>query len=228
MSYNFFKTIFFFLLPTLIASSKSFSQKLQIQRVYDSTEYALKKESLLQNWNKKNQCPSESELAILIALSNYPELYQKDIRFKYRKIKTTLNARPTIGSLLFKSRKNRSYVIRINNQKLDSVIALQDVPFNAQIGLFAHEFAHFEDYHTRSFFKVLSRGFAYAHKDSKCSFEKSIDYKTIERGYGWQLLAWSKYLYYQSNASLEYLHFKSETYMNPEEIEESISELFPE
>jgi hypothetical protein len=223
---KFFSFLFFSLILTI--SPFLFSQELYIQQYYDSTEFSNKKEELLKNWNRKNNFPKESELAILIALSNYPELYNKDIKFKYRKIKTTLNARPTIGSLLFRSRKNRSYVIRINKQVKDSVIALKDVPFNAKIGLFAHEFAHFQDYQNRSFFGVLSRGFAYAHKQSKCSFEKSIDLKTIERGYGWQLLEWSNFLFNDSNASLNYLQFKTETYMQPNEIKNSIQELFPE
>lgn len=205
-----------------------FSQHFHSSHEIDSTELALHKEELLQNWNSKNALPSEFELAILVALHNYPELHHKDIRFKYQNIKTTLNARPTIGSLFFKSRKNRSYVIRINNQKKDSIIALKNVPFDAQVGIFAHEFAHFKDYQSRSFFRVLARGLAYLSKRSKRSFEKSIDLKTIENGYGQQVLAWSNYLYNDSNATAEYKVFKSETYMNPEEIQQAIDLLSPQ
>ena len=37
-------------------------------------------------------------------------------------------------------------IIRINSMDKDSLINLKDVPFNASIGLFGHEFNHIIDY----------------------------------------------------------------------------------
>jgi hypothetical protein len=142
----------------------------------------------------------------------------RKIIFKERKIKTTLNARPTIGSLLFSKKSNRTYVIRINSNKSDSIISLINVPFNAKIGLFAHEFSHFSDYQSRSLFGVIARGISYSSKKTKVKFEKEIDLSTINRGLGWQLYDWSNYIQTQSNATHKYKQIKLFTYMSPFEI----------
>ncbi len=100
----------------------------------------------------------------------------------------------------------------------DSTILLEDVPFNAQIGLFGHELAHFMDYRNRSFGKVLGRLFSYTSNKRKAHFEKEIDSMTIACGLGWQLHAWSHYVLYESSASVQYKAFKKQVYLTPEEI----------
>lgn len=170
-------------------------------------------------------CPSDLKIPIAIVLNHYPELKAKKIIFKKAKITTTLNARPTFGSLLFVKKTNRSYVIRINSSDEDSVILLNQIPLNAKIGLLAHEFSHFEDYQKRSVFGVLARGLAYSNKRAKAKFEKEIDLSTIQHGLGWQLYDWSDFVLNQSKASTLYKAFKAETYMKPHEIKSCIEQL---
>ena len=93
----------------------------------------------------KNVLP-EFEKTIYHTLAYFPELQKAHIKFKYGKISTTLNARPTIGSLFFRKRENRRYVVRINSAKKENCIQLSNVAYNAQIGVLAHEFSHFIDY----------------------------------------------------------------------------------
>ena len=97
------------------------------------------------------------DLEIFTALSYYPELANTRITIKNAKIKTTLNARPTILSTFIRKRTKRKYVIRINNKKLDSIIQFEDISFNAKIGVLGHEFAHIYDYNKRSFFGIIKR-----------------------------------------------------------------------
>jgi len=175
----------------------------------------------------KYTVPKEFELAIAIALSYYPELVDSKIKFKFKKINTTLNARPTLVSLLFSKREDRIYIIRINNLEKDSVINISEVPFNAKIGLFAHEFSHFSDYAKKSMFGVMGRGISYTSKKSKAIFEKEIDLKTIQRGLGWQLYDWSNFVLYDSTADIKYKEFKKEVYMTPEAILEVINTTYP-
>jgi len=107
---------------------------------------------------------------------------------------------------------------------MDSVILLSTVPFNARVGLFGHELAHFADYNSRSFFGVLGRMFAYSNKKGKEKFEKEIDSLTIERGLGWQLYDWSDFVLNHSNGSVSYKEFKRQIYLEPEEIKLIIEE----
>lgn len=184
----------------------------------DSTYYSIKIDSLrILNHQLKN-ITLENEIEIRLALSYFPDLKCKEIIFKERKIKTTLNARPTIGSLLFSKKNNRSYVIRINTHESDSVISLNDVPFEAKIGLFAHEFSHFSDYQSKSLFGIIARGISYSSKISKAKFEKEIDFMTIQRGLGWQLYDWSNFIQNESCATYKYKKFKLNTYLTPLEI----------
>lgn len=210
-----------FLTYTIIASF-SFAQTRNAPKSFDSLTIANKSETYAQFLSNKYTVPKEFELAIAVALSYYPELADSKIKFKYQKINTTLNARPTLTSLLFSKREDRIYILRINNSTKDSIIDVSDVPFNAKIGLFAHEFSHFADYSKKSMFGVMGRGISYASKKSKASFEKEIDLKTIQRGLGYQLYDWSNFVLYDSKADLKYKEFKKSTYMTPEEILEII------
>jgi len=50
------------------------------------------------------------------------------------------------------------------------------------------------------------------------NYEKSIDYLTIKKGFGWQLWQWSDYALNHSNATESYKDFKRKNYLNPDEI----------
>lgn len=163
--------------------------------------------------------PTELKTAVYSSLSHYPELQNNSIRFKQARISTTLNARPTLGSLLFRRKENRRYVVRINSQIADSIISVFHLSENAKKGILGHEFAHFADYETRNFWQVLGRAFSYLSKKRKAAFEQSIDTETIKRGLGIELYAWSYYVLYESNATVAYKKFKQETYLTPEEIQ---------
>ena len=202
----------------------SFGQNNHL-KFLDSSYYSKKIDSLRILNNQIKNITLENEIEIRLALSYFPELKCKEINFKERKIKTTLNARPTIGSLIFTKRNNRTYVIRINTHKSDSIISLNDIPFEAKIGLFAHEFSHFLDYQSRSIFGIIARGLSYSSKKSKAKFEKEIDLQTIKKGLGWQLYDWSNYVQTESCATYKYKKFKLNTYMTPLEILNVIQQL---
>lgn len=181
-------------------------------------------DSLKQEFGANKVVPEAYEASFYWALSHYPELQHAPIEFKTAKIKTTLNARPTLGSLLFRRKSKRSYMIRINDTEKDSVVLLAAVPLKAQIGLFGHELGHFADYTTRSFWGVLGRMFAYTHLKGKERFEKEIDSLTIDRELGPELLAWSDYVLNHSAGSEAYKNYKRQVYLEPEEIQVILEE----
>jgi hypothetical protein len=159
------------------------------------------------------------------ALEAYPELINSRITLREAKIKTTANARPTLGSLLFRKRANRHCVIRMNVSQKPGKILFAQLDTSARIGLFGHEIGHLYDYHTRRSGKVLARGFSYFGKSSKARFEKEIDQLTIQRGLGIPLYAFSHYVLYQSDAPESYKEFKRTIYLTPEEILELIQQM---
>ncbi|MDX2360593.1 MAG: hypothetical protein QNK23_07290 [Crocinitomicaceae bacterium] len=199
------------------------AQPIEQTRSFDSLEVANEVDSLRSNFGGGLIVPSRYELSALKAISYYPELANHSIEFREARIKTTLNARPTVWSLLFRRKEKRRYIVRINTRKKDSLVLLTDVPFNAQVGVLGHEFGHFSDYSKRNFFGVLKRLFAYGSRKKKEAFEKEIDALTIERGLGWQLLDWSQYVLSESEASEKYKDFKRLIYLEPEEIEHLIN-----
>lgn len=210
-------TIFFiFILVSCYGQAKK-----QIRQL-DSLFYSTKLDSLKQHYAAQKMLIEDYELITLLALSYYPEINDVKIQFKEARIKTTLNARPTLLSLIFRKKNHRKYIIRINKQMNDSIINIKSVPFNAKIGLLGHEFAHILDYHQRNFFQVMNRLFSYFSKKKKSSFEKEIDIMTIRKGLGWQLFDWSKYVLQESNAKAKYKVFKKEVYLTPEQIESYI------
>lgn len=167
--------------------------------------------------NNKKVLPEFKE-TIYHTLTFFPELENTHIKFKFQNISTTLNARPTIISLLFNKKENRKYVVRINNSSKENTVALSEVSYNAQIGVLAHEFSHFIDYSERGIWGILKRLISYTNKKAKKRFEHEIDQMTIERGLGWQLHDWAHTVLYESNAGLKYKKLKKEIYLTPSKI----------
>ena len=217
---NLYLTIF------LISATAFNSEAQQNQiRIIDSATYTMHLDSLQNTYGENKEIPAAFELPVLIALSYIPELKTAKIRFKQTKISSTMNARPTTFSLFFRIKSKRRYVIRINNADSDSLVLLKDAPFNAQIGVFGHEFNHLVDYSNRSFFGVLNRLYQYRKDETKEMYEKEIDEMTISVGLGWQLYDWSHHVIYQSKGKIEYVEFKKKIYLEPIEIDEIINDL---
>jgi len=156
----------------------------------------------------------------LIALSYYPELKDVHIEFKYSGEATTMAARPDPFSLF----SERKYLVLINNKKNFEGILLEEVPFNAQIGIIGHELAHIADYDNHNVWGIAGIYLRYLDNKRRVLFEKETDKATIERGLGWQLYDWTTYSTMANNNSSDaYRKFKQETYMHPERIKQVIS-----
>jgi hypothetical protein len=165
--------------------------------------------------------PKEFEKQILTALSYYPELKNIHIEFIRSNIKTTMACRPTTASLT--KRYNREYIITIDNDNESQGIILDDVPYNAQIGVIGHELGHIVDYESRSSVNIAGLGVNYATGHYSHDFEKGVDKLAIKKGLGWQLHDWADFVLNKSKASKEYKEFKRKTYLTPQEIKQEIS-----
>jgi len=193
----------------------------------EQNEWIHKTQELKGKYGENKNLLSEFELASLIALSKYPELLPLKIDVVYAKIKTTMQARPTIGSL-FKRKKNRIYKVFINSkeEKL-KLCALKNIPFDAQVGALAHEFAHVLHYSSKSSLELIGEGFRYwLSKEFRSRFERANDLETINRGFGWQVYHFTYFILNESNASSKYKAYKRKFYYSPDEIEEIIRSSF--
>lgn len=152
------------------------------------------------------------------ALNNYPELKGSAFKFKMTKIKTTLNIRPTVKSLLFHKKNRRTYTIRINNSIRDSIITLNKVPSNALTGLLGHELAHALDYSSKNIWGIFGRASSYLIPSFREKYEKATDSIAISRGMGQSLYNWSLFVIKNPHSTEQYKQYKKRFYLQPEEI----------
>lgn len=189
----------------------------------DRNQYEVKVSTLKKKYGKKKKIPSKYETPCLIALSFFPELNHQTIRFKYKKIKTTMVARPNLINV-FKAANKRSYTIIINNKAEKSQgVSFDELSINAQIGVVSHELAHLIDYSKKSSLEMLLCGWKYYHYEKfHQKMERDTDFEVIKRGLGRQLYDFTDYVINKSNASDDYKSFKKNFYFNPSEIDEAI------
>lgn len=148
---------------------------------------------LKSNFGKHKTIPEAFENQILTALSYFPELKDTKIKFRLKNRTTPLATRPTFFSM-FRSAKNRTYVITISEKSTDylDAIVLKNIGYNAQIGVLGHELSHISDYLNKGFgemFKVATN--EVFSKKKVDEFEFKTDLNCINHGLGYQLLDWS-------------------------------------
>lgn len=190
-------------------------------RYIDSASSVKIKESLLSKFGTNKFFIPQFRLQCLIALSYYPSLKDVHIDFVFSDITTTMQCRPTIHSII-QNLPQKEYIIYINNNKNFEGVLLENVPFNAQIGVIGHELAHIIDYEDKNTIGVINRGLDYLSDKKKKEYEQFIDSLTIKNGLGWQLYDWADFVLNKSHASNEYKDFKRNTYLTPEKIKSYI------
>lgn len=175
----------------------------------------------LDTYGRNKDFKDKALLPSLTAINYYPELRDANVRFVYKNIKTTLAARPSLLNI-FKKRENRIYTIYIDNKVKDGEgVLLENFPFNAQVGGLGHEYAHIIDYGERSKLNLLWLGIKYFFSaKARAKLEHKVDKITIERGLGWQTLAWERHIFEHSKASKKYKSFKEGLYLSSEDIME--------
>nr|WP_319397767.1 hypothetical protein [uncultured Carboxylicivirga sp.] len=161
----------------------------------------------------------------MIPFSEFNDLQNCRIKIKNKKLKTTMAARPNFFSLLL-GKKNRRYVVVVNNDENFNGVKLKDVPSEARIGLFAHELMHIRDYESRKITGVIERGYQYLSFNGKIKVEHYTDSLTISAGFGQNLYHWANFVLHDSNACEEYKAFKAQVYMKPVSILSQMEQTF--
>ncbi len=164
--------------------------------------------------------PVEFNDVIHIALQFYPGLSKINVKFRVRKSKSPLAARPTFWAIFRKASK-RKYIITISNSsnKKLAPILLKNLSFNSQVGVIGHELAHIDFYNSKSGIYFIGLALKHFSKRGIDKFEFDTDKRCVERGLGFQLLSWSKEvrekLTLKQWGGSDNPNGKRERYMNP-------------
>lgn len=167
--------------------------------------------------------PAYAETPFLLALGHYDGFENTKIKVVERNIKTTMECRPTLGSILRKPEK-RTYKIYIDKDKIEHEgIVYEELPFGAQIGVFGHELAHILDYNSKSGAQIVAMGIQYLIPEKRREIEHSIDLLAIEHGLGYQINDFAVFVFEESQASEEYKEYKRKYYFQPIQIRNILS-----
>lgn len=200
----------------LLYSTNSYGQIPSPQKTYLYDIDVFIKDSLNHSFGQNKKLPKGYELAALRALSHYPELKDSHIEFRFVKAKTAHTSRPKIGSMLNPFSK-RKYQINISTEVSEVLDPgrLENLPYNAQIGVLGHELGHTAEYADLSFWQVIKLAWKYGfNKAYQQENENNTDHRTIDHNLGYQLLEWSKI----ASPLLDAVG-RGENYLDPKEIE---------
>jgi hypothetical protein len=123
-------------------------------------------------------------------LKFYPKMLVKNIVVDYNVSSKVVNTRPTFSSI-FLPPNQRVYKISFSKKTkstMDSVL-LQNLTFNSQLGLIAHQVSTIEDYSTSGIFYMLGWYFKLHTRANKKRHYLETEEKTLELGLGYQLLS---------------------------------------
>lgn len=168
-----------------------------------------------------NNVPDHLTKQFTVICQLFPELKNDKITLVFRSISMTMQARPNIWTVLG---GERSYFVFINTKRSRNGLLLEDIPFNAQVGIIAHELCHIVDYHFKTNWELIKTGLWYLKKRNQEDYEKAVDYLVIKKGLGHQLKDWSQFVLSNKNLSAKYKKTKETYYLKPEDIHRCIEE----
>lgn len=172
--------------------------------------------------NAQHNIPKSIRYEALKALSFYPELSESQIELRFKKNikKSTMQARPTFGSI-FKKRRNRSYVILISEtfKISDKEFTTKDIPSNILIGWIGHELGHVMDYQNRSKTNLIWFGLKYLISDRFIvEAERAADTYAVAHGMEKYILATKEFILNHADIAVTYKDRIKKYYLSPEEI----------
>jgi hypothetical protein len=154
--------------------------------------------------------PKDFEAAAAIAYSAFPELKNVNIEMILTPDGAPMEAAPVIKTL-FGFRENRRYYITLNDSQ-DSYFApilLRSLPFDAQVGILAHELGHIVYYQKLNILQFGKWGLMYLISDDfRATHERSTDIMPVYHGLGSQIYQYAYYVRYDPCCREFYSHGK--------------------
>ncbi|GGZ53739.1 hypothetical protein GCM10008088_14270 [Mesonia mobilis] len=182
----------------------------------------------MMNYTNK-EIPLSIKDQVEVALTHYPQLKDTPIAFRFKKEikKSTMQAQPTYASI-FKSRKNRAYVILISEKFHieGEEFSILDVEDDVLIGWIGHELGHVMDYRDRSTLNMISFALKYLFSTTHIQeVERAADTYAVKHGMYQYILATKNFILNNTSISPKYKNRIKRLYMSPEEIMELVNHL---
>jgi hypothetical protein len=172
--------------------------------------------------------PEGFEIAAAIACSAYPELQDVNIDMILTQDGAPMESTIDIWSL-FGPKKNRKYKILLNDDQhsyFDPILR-RSLPFDAQVGILAHELGHIVYYENLNIFEFGKWGLQYLRDDEfRAAHERSTDLMPIYHGLGSQIYQYAWFVRYDPSCQKFYeagKDFMDKYYLTDKELWEEIS-----
>lgn len=172
--------------------------------------------------------PEGFEVAAAIAYSAFPELKDVKIDMVLTGGGAPMESTVRIPSLMG-PRKNRRYRILLNDAS-DSYfepILLRSLPFDAQVGILAHELGHIVYYDELNVLEFGKWGVNYLRDDDfRATHERTTDLMAVYHGLGSQIYQYAWYVRYDSSCQAFYekgKDFIDKYYLTDEELLNSLN-----
>jgi len=145
--------------------------------------------------------PKDFEVAAAIAYSAFPQLKNVDIEMMLTPDGAPMEAAPVIKTL-FGARENRRYYITLNDSQgsyFDPIL-LRSLPFDAQVGILAHELGHIVYYQKLNILQFAKWGLMYLISDEfRATHERSTDLMPLYHGLGNQIYQYAYFVRYDTS-----------------------------
>ena len=184
-------------------------------------------DSLLKIIGTNKGLPPGFEVAGAIAYSAFPELKDVEINMVLINGGAPMESRPEISTLLG-MRKNRRYVILLNNEQPSyfEPILLRSLPFDAQVGILAHELGHVVYYQQLNILQIGKWGLKYLRDDDfRAKHERSTDLMPVYHGLGSQIYQYAYFVRRDSTCKAFYEQdkdFMDTYYMTDKELADEL------
>lgn len=173
--------------------------------------------------------PEGFEVAALLAYSAYPQL--KDVTIDMQLIPSGAPMESNFDiPTLFGKKQDRKYIIYLNNAEntqFDEIL-LRSLPFDAQVGILAHELGHVVYYDQLSTLQIGKWGIMYLLSDEfRAKHERSTDLMPVYHGLGSQIYQYAYYVRHDPSVKELFENFGAEFidkfYMSDKELEEAVA-----
>lgn len=172
--------------------------------------------------------PEGFEVAAAIAYSAFPQLKDVDIEMILTPEGAPMESTPVIKTL-FGPRKNRRYHILLNDAQNSyfEPILMRALPFDAQVGILAHELGHIVYYQKLNILEFGKWGLMYLKDDDfRSTHERSTDLMPFYHGLGSQIYQYAYFVRYDPSCREFYKNgkdFMDKYYMTDLELLEHIN-----
>jgi hypothetical protein len=221
----------------LLAAAVASQQVDPIQKVPDATAYPFADtlgnakynlDSLKNIIGSNKGLPEGFEVAAAIAYSAYPQL--KDVTID---MILTPDGAPMESTLkiwsLFGPTSNRHYLILLNDAEKSHFdpILLRSLPFDAQVGILAHELGHIVYYEQLNILEFGKWGIKYLYDDEfRAAHERSTDLMPVYQGLGSQIYQYA-YFVRKDPSCVAFYHagkdFMDKYYLTDQELLDAIA-----